>query len=196
VISLLFILFFQGAWAKYAPLTEGELTQKLHQYQSISSIESTFHQVKSIKDMGIEIKSEGHFRVKRPRDIMWQIIKPSAVTISMHDNEIKIETGKGSDLQTQTYKLSEMPSGKMAESMTGLMDWLDLNAHRLYNQYTVFLETKNVFKFIPKKKDTSPFQNLEMHLNLSGFINEIQILENSGDSIDIQFDSPKITKAL
>ena len=173
-------------------LTEAQLSQKLRQYQSIVSVEAPFKQIKTIKDMGLEIKSEGIFSLKRPRQVRWEILKPSPVLISMNDREIVLKTGTKKESHTQTFKFDEIPSTKIAGSMTGLMAWLDLNSKDLYRQYEVFADGDNRFKFIPRDKTASPFLNLVMKMNNKGLVEKVDINEVSGDSMSIVFGQAKI----
>jgi outer membrane lipoprotein-sorting protein len=169
------------------PLTEPELAQKLRQYQSISTLEATFKQTKTIRKMDVVINSEGHFKVTRPTSLDWQVVKPSPVVISMDDQQVKIVT----DGETQVFKLKELPSDNVAQSLKGLFALLDLNATELYRHYDVFSE-RNGFKFIPKQGDGSPFKSLIMSFDKSAFVRKVEIKEISGDSIVIEFGIPKV----
>src|SRR5438552_4194866 len=113
------------------PLSEAELALKLRQYQSISTLKASFKQTKTLKDMGVVIKSEGHFTVTRPRQVVWEVVKPSSVLITMNEKQVIIRTGKGGDAHIQVFKLKDMPSAKATQSMIGLMAWLDLDAKEL-----------------------------------------------------------------
>ena len=192
MILALYFSFIQMVLAgDLKPMGEAELALKLRQYQSISALEATFKQTKTIRKMDVFINSEGHFKVTRPRNLVWQVVKPSPVVVSMDDNQVKIV----SEGETQVYKLSELPTDSVAQSLKGLLALLDLDASELYLHYDVFLDgkEKNEFRFVPKKGDGSPFKSLVMSLDKSGYVRKVEISELSGDSIAIEFGVPKVT---
>jgi len=141
--------------------------------------------------MDVLINSEGHFKVTRPRHLSWQVVKPSSILVSMDDTEVKIV----SDGETQAYKVSDLPTDSIAQSLRGLRALLDLDAHELYLHYDVFSDTnvKDGFKFVPKKGEGSPFKSLLMSLDHSGYVRKVEIEEISGDDIKIEFGLPKVT---
>jgi outer membrane lipoprotein-sorting protein len=193
IVSLCFSLIQMALAHDLKALSEGELAQKLRQYQSILSLEATFKQTKTLRKMDVHINSEGHFKVTRPRTFLWQVTKPSPISISMDDQQVKIVTNG----EPQVYKLSEIPSGSAAQSLKGLMALLNLNAPELSLHYDVFAEPSSdeqyqTTKFIPKKGDGSPFKELIMYIDKAGFVRKVEISERSGDSIRIEFGLPKV----
>lgn len=185
----------QGSQVQAATLTEKQLSERLAQYRSISRLEATFKQTKTIKDLDVQIKSEGRFVLEKGGKVQWEILKPSHVVISMNHEVVKIQTDgeNGKEIQTQTVHFNDLPSKKVAQSLSGLMVWLNLDSHELASKYDVSKE-KNEFRFTPReKKSFDPFQNLLMALDAHGHVKEVKILENSGDFIDIEFGNPKIT---
>jgi outer membrane lipoprotein-sorting protein len=192
VFLVLCFSLIQTVWAgDIKALTEAELALKLRQYQSISSIEASFKQTKIIRKMDLRLRSEGYFKVTRPRTLVWQVLKPSPISIFMDPEQVKVVT----EGDSQTYKLSDIPTENIARSLKGLLALLDLNAPELSLHYDVFSETgqNDTFKFVPKKGDGSPFQSLTMTLDKSGFVKKVEILEISGDSMSIDFGLPKVT---
>jgi outer membrane lipoprotein-sorting protein len=172
------------------PLSEKQLTEKLRNYQDIATIEANFTQVKTLKDMDVTIKSQGHFSVHRPHDIIWQITKPSPITISISNQEIKLEKPSGSEV----FKLSQMPSEKLAKSLVGLMAWLEMDAEQLNKDYSVYPDQAHRFRFVPKNKDIAFFKDLLMELDAWGNVRHILITEVTNDTLSLDFGDTRITK--
>ncbi len=188
---ILAVILCFSQWAS-ASMTQSEVAKMLHRYESVKSIEASFTQVKTLKDMNMSIKSSGTFKITRPNQILWKIKEPAPVSIIISAQEIKIQSGQGTGAQTEIYKLSSLPSGKMAKSMSGLMAWLNLDSKEIYKNYDVTSTEKNQYVFTPKDKDAQGFKTLGMTLDNKGFVKKIKMVEISDDTIDIEFGSPKI----
>lgn len=175
------------------PISEQTLAEKLKAYASISSLEVDFKQTKTLRDMGLQLKSEGHLKIKRPDHLIWEITKPSPISVSLNQKEILIRSGKGADAQTQTFQVSDAPSGQAVKSLTGLITWLNLDSKAIAEQYLVYAIGQQSFRFEPKQKNSTPFENLEMTLDSDGHLKHLTLHELSGDSLDIEFGKPKLT---
>jgi outer membrane lipoprotein-sorting protein len=175
------------------PVSEQTLAEKLKFYASVSTLEVDFKQTKTLKDMNLQLKSEGHLKLRRPDHLVWEITKPSPVFVSLDDQEIRIRSGKGADAQTQTFKISDAPSGQGMKSLTGLITWLSLDSKALADQYSIYALGQQSFRFEPKKKDVTPFESLEMTLGGDGHLKHLTLNELSGDRLDIEFGKPKLT---
>jgi outer membrane lipoprotein-sorting protein len=195
--TLFFFLFLVAAAVcgqAATPVSEQELAENLKLYASISHLEVGFKQTKTLKDMGIQLKSEGKLTLTRPDQVVWEIKSPGSVRISFNKSEIRIQSGKGADATTQVLKVGEASSDQAEKSMAGMMAWLNLDSKSLYDQYNIFAEGKHTFRFEPKQKSASPFSDLQMILGSDGQLNHLTIHELSGDVIDTEFDRPKIVK--
>lgn len=176
-------------------VTEKELADSLRMYQSIASLDVTFKQTKILKNLDLQLKSEGRLQIFRTQHrIIWQIFKPSPVVVQLDQKEIRIESGVGKDLQKQVFKISDAPSDKATQSIRSLVTWLNLDATALAEQYSIFALKTKAYRFIPKEKSISPFQGLDMYLAEDGQLNRLVMNELSGDSLDIEFGKPRLTQ--
>jgi outer membrane lipoprotein-sorting protein len=174
------------------PVSEAELAKKLKLYASISTLSVSFKQTKTLKDLGMQLKSEGRLKLERPDKVTWEITQPSPVLVTLDKTQIQIRSGKGADAQTQTLKMGEASSDQPTQSLTGLIAWLNLDSKKLSEQYQVSETGKQLFHFEPKQKDTVPFQSLDMGLSPDGQLKRLAIHEISGDQLEIEFGKPQI----
>jgi outer membrane lipoprotein-sorting protein len=179
------------------PVSEKILAERLKLYASVATLEVSFKQLKTLKDLGLQLKSEGRLKLQPPNRVVWEILQPSPVQVTLDQNEIRIRSGKGADAQVQTFKMSEAPSDPSTQNLTGLIAWLTLDSKALAEQYMIYAEGSNSFRFIPKQKGTAPpstpFKDLFMTLSGNGLLKHLTIDELSGDTVDIDFGTPKIT---
>jgi outer membrane lipoprotein-sorting protein len=174
-------------------LSERALAEKLKLYGSISSLEADFKQIKTLKDMNLQLKSEGHLKLQRPDHVVWEITYPSLVNVSLDKNQVVIRTGAGSEAQVQSFKTSDLRSDQASKGLTALITWLHLESKALAEQYDIYATGQQSFLFKPKQKNSTPFESLEMGLGSSGQLKHLTIHELSGDSLDIEFGKPKLT---
>jgi outer membrane lipoprotein-sorting protein len=184
-----------AAPASSKPLAEKELREKLKLYQSIQKLEVAFKQTKTIKDLEVQLKSEGHLTLIRPNRVIWEIKSPAPVLVSLDEREIQIRSGRGPDSSTMTMKISDAPSDESSKSISGLVAWLNLDATKLHSQYQIYSSGGSAYRFVPKEKAGSPFEELEMTLGSGGHLKKLRIHEVSGDLLNIEFTQPKLTRA-
>lgn len=189
-LALLVSLSSQAA----VPLSEAELAKRLKFYASISTLSVGFKQIKTLKDLGMQLKSEGRLKLERPDKITWEITKPSPLVVNLDKNEIRIRSGVGADERVQTLKMSEASADQPTQSLTGLIAWLNLDSKALSEQYQVSATDKQSFHFEPKQKESVPFQSLDMSLGVDGQLKHLTLHELSGDSLEIEFGKPQITR--
>jgi outer membrane lipoprotein-sorting protein len=177
------------------PLSQAELAKKLKFYASISTLSVTFKQTKNLKDMGVQLKSEGRLSLHRPNKVVWEITQPSPLEVTLEHDQIQIRSGRGPAAQVQTLKMSEASLDQPTQSMAGLIAWLNLDARALSEQYKVFAKDSNSFRFEPKQKDLMPFDNLEMSLGKDGQLKRLTLHEVSQDTLDIEFGPPTFSRS-
>ena len=184
----------RAAEMRGSPISESELAKQLKLYESVSSIEASFVQVKTLAEMGFQIKSEGYFKIVRPDHILWEVRKPGKVRVTLDPDQIRIESGEGKDMNVQTLKRSEAPSDKTTQNLSGLVAWLNLDAKVLHSQYDVFQTAKQTFRFAPHDLKAGPFRSIEMTLADGGQMRHLVIQETSGDTMELTFTHPKLTR--
>lgn len=196
ILTLLSIAYSQLAIS--APtateVAEADLAKRLQFYQSISKLSVDFKQIKTLKELGVKLESEGKLELIRPSQVIWEIKKPSRVLIRFDQKQIRIESGEGKDVSIQVVKMEDIPKGRESKSIGGLMAWLQLDAHALSEQYIVTSSQAKKLMFSPKQKDNSVFKSIELTLSSTGHLEILHIWEGSGDEIEIQFSAPRIEK--
>lgn len=175
-----------------ARITEAQIVEKLKLYAALTTLDVDFKQTKTLKDMNLQLKSEGHLTLRRPDRLIWKITRPQPLEILMSPNALTIRSGVGQDAQTQTLNTEALGSDQASRSMVGLLAWLNLDGHALAQDYEIYAVGQRLFRFLPKDKAMSPFASLEMKLSSDGQLERLALAEKSGDRLDIQFAKPKI----
>ncbi len=171
-------------------VSEAELGEKLRFYTTFQSLEADFHQVKDLKEMGLQMKSEGRLTLKRPDTVVWEVTKPAHVKVELGAAGIRITTGEGVSATIQNYPADQMPKEGDGASLHDLVAWLKLDAHALANQYAITRTNADHFIFAPKKN--GPFKTMEMDLSGAGHLEKLILHEASGDQMTLRFGKPRI----
>lgn len=176
-----------------SPVTEGQFAEKLRNYKTIAHLKTKFRQTKSFRNIDMTIKSEGTLELSPPGGVIWKILKPSYVMVSMNKDQFTMGAGQGSEYSEQTIRLSEVNSSQK-KSLAGLVAWLEMNPEKLYAQYEISKTAENSFLFFPKDKKENPFKSLTMTLDNKGNLKQLLIDEVSGDKLKMDFDPPEIVR--
>lgn len=191
------LVFFLPAYIALAatpePIAEKDLSKRLQFYRSISTLTVDFKQRKILKDLHVEIASQGRLKLIGREQVIWEVNKPGLVRLTFDHKTIKVESGEGSDYSLQIWKISDLPKGKESKNIAALEAWLKLDAQVLSSQYSVSLQESGVLRFISKEREKSTFRSVDMHLAHSGHLEGLHIIEASGDEIDIRFGTPTVT---
>ncbi len=174
-------------------VTETQLGEKLRFYAGIATLEADFHQVKDLKELGMQMKSEGRLTLRRPDTVIWEIRKPAHVKVELDLKGIRITSGDGRAATVQAFSADQMPKDQDASSLHDLVAWLKLDAHALAEQYTITKTTENHFDFAPKK--AGPFRSMEMDLSKAGQLEKLTLNETSGDRMILSFERPRVIKS-
>ncbi len=181
------LLFGSSLGAFIVDVSEAKLEKALEKYRDIVTLESKFTQIKKLVDTEITLKSEGQLKVIAPDTIVWQIDKPSRIVVTLRTKEIQIESGEGSSKSIQKFKRNEKSKSEAFEKdIQALMMWLKFDPHALISDYKITQSSSEVFAFEPKH--LMIFKHIELHLASSGYVREMLLTENSGDTLDIFFD--------
>lgn len=191
IVPLILLMPVFGAAHESQPLDREALRQRLKFYSQVNELETTFSQTKFLSDMGVELKSEGRFQLRRPQQVVWEIVKPGRVRIEMTRDEIVVTSGEGASQSKRVLKVSAIPDEKDIKSLKNLVSWLELDAQALSEEYSVFAVGKQAFRFVPKNAKLSAFKELEMTLANGGHLSRLVIHEPSGDRMDITFGTPR-----
>jgi hypothetical protein len=166
-----------------------DLKKALTLYHSISRLDVDFQQTKTLKDMDLKLKSEGHLTLSLPQRVEWKILKPTPLTVELEKDKITIHSGSG----TQVFSQAENPSAKDRESFQTLLTWLKLDAEEINRKYDVTLTGPGQYRFTSKNPDEPVMKSLEMKLSKAGHVQELRFHEASGDQVQIRFAKPKVT---
>jgi outer membrane lipoprotein-sorting protein len=174
--------------AQEKQLDATDLAKQLQSYKSVKSLEATFKQTKSFKDMTVKLKSEGHFQLDRKNQkVVWEILKPSRLKVLLGKDEIRIEAESQKE---HVIRRNEIGNDKAVQSLAALVTWLEMDPSKLIDQYSVFQQGISRFHFVPKTSGF--FKSVDVALNSKGFVTQMVIHEASGDEILIDFGEPKV----
>lgn len=191
-IPLILIFIASGLSASHRIIPEAELTQKLSFYQKIKSLNATFHQVKSIKSIGMELKSEGEMELSRPNKVIWTIKKPGFSKVELEGNSIKLTSGEGSEQKSRTMILGKETDPNVSKAILSMMAWMRMDVPEIQKTYVISDLGKDEFRCEPKNPVTSVFAALNFKLHSKGHVETLKIEEKSGDFILIHFDKPSV----
>lgn len=178
--------------ASHRIIPELELSERLKFYQKIKTLHTDFHQVKSIKSIGMELKSEGEMRLELPGKVVWTIKKPSFSKVELEGNTIKMTSGQGAEQKTQTMVLGKETDPNVSKAILSMMAWMRMDVPEIEKSYVISELGKNEFRCEPKNPAVSVFAALNFKLHPKGHVEELKIEEKSGDLIQIEFDKPQI----
>jgi len=184
------LLFSSGvALADAAPISEKELSEQLKFYQSVEELTAGFTQTKHLSEMNLDLKSEGHLSFKKPDKVIWEVVRPSPVTVKLSKEDIQITTAS----ETHTYKVQEISQDHVAKGLGLLWPWLTFDVHALSEQYKMSKLSDRSFQFEPKSAGL-PVTKIQASLTKEGHLDRLKLFENSGDWMEIQFGNPKIVR--
>jgi outer membrane lipoprotein-sorting protein len=189
ILSFL-ILPLSAAWAAAEkPVTVEELQKALTKYQAIERLDVDFKQTKTLKDIQLDLKSEGHLTLKMPAAVEWKILKPQPMTVILADQKITIQSASS----TQTFSQAENPSAKDRQSFQTMLTWLKLDAAAISDKYNVTETGPREYRFVAKDPKEPVVKSLAMKMDPSGHVANLLFEEVSGDSIQLNFSMPKVT---
>ena len=177
-------------------LSENELSQALRFYHSLSDLQVSFEQTKSLKDLQIQLHAKGNMHFHAPDHLVWKITEPAPVTVTIEKSQMRIESGKGSQATLQTLDLQHLSATDSSQNLAALRSWLSLDAQQIAKDNVIEKLSAGHFKFTPIESGgkKSLFTDLEMSLGKNGHLEHFIMHERSGDSLDLQFADPKIIK--
>jgi hypothetical protein len=179
----------QSAWAEpNKAISPAELKKALTFYQSIAQLDVDFQQTKSLKDIKLDLNSEGHLTLKLPDQVEWKILKPQPMTVNLEQEKITIHNGA----ELQTFSQKENPSAKDRKGFATMLSWLKLDAGEISSQFDVQEAKPRDYIFVPKDPKGAMFKSLEMNMGKEGHVETLVFEEASGDEIRIHFKKPKV----
>ncbi len=176
--------------------SERELVQNLSFYSHILDLQVSFSQVKTIKDLQVQLHSEGNMHFQAPNHLVWKITKPSPVSVTFDGGKMRIETGDGIHAPVQTLETDNQSAEDGNKSLAALSSWLSLDVQRIAKENDIKKLSTRHFKFIPKKiaGQKNAFADLEMTIGKTGHLEHLILHELSGDTLDLKFGKPNVIK--
>lgn len=180
----------QVASGNPSALTAAELAERLKFYRSVHEFSVEFQETKHLKDMGLDLKSEGRLEVAPPDRVIWQIRKPSPLTVRIDTKRVEIVSGVGKEESRQEVKLDDISGDRRGGGIGSILPWLTLDAERLTADYRVTQIDDQDFRF---ESRTRP-EKIELRLGKGGVLRRLRLFESSGDSIELSFDNPVVKR--
>jgi hypothetical protein len=148
-----------------------------------------FKQKKILKEMDVEIKTEGHFQVLRQGPsasiFRWDIEKPKPSHICIDSVGIVIDSGEGEMRKKKNLKFSEV--GKEAgDQIASLLKIITMDQSKIADEFDIQKQGK-VFVLTPKNKEGAFFASSTLDVGKSGLVQSVVIQEKSKDEIHIDF---------
>jgi len=173
-------------------LSSSQIQDQLKVYSSLDSFRTHFKQTKRLKGLNLELKSEGVLTVRRPREIVWEVSKPSPLTLKMNENQLTLiqQGDEGKKEQKWTLGSGNVDAG--SKGLDRMVAWLRLDAAEIAREYHVSREASGELICRPKKEETNdPFLSLKLQLRKDGSLSKLFLNERSGDVLEISFTPPE-----
>ena len=172
-----------------SPLNLEQLRTLFKPYESVSELQVSFQQRKTISGLKKPLLSEGELRLQKPDFVQWTVLKPSFLRIEMQKKQMRLETGSDPK-NKRTQVLSESETG----SLTSLVAWMRMDAGLLAEQYQVTSLGSRRYAFVPKNPASFPMEKMEIEMGAQDFLKTLTLFEKSGDRIEITFATPQVKR--
>ncbi|UYL09604.1 outer membrane lipoprotein carrier protein LolA [Bdellovibrio sp. SKB1291214] len=183
---LIFLVFFVVAQSALAAL-QGEAPSKDMKLAEFKKLTGQFKQSKILKELDVEIKTEGRFQVLRPTPeksvFHWNITKPKPSNICIDGVGIVVDSGMPP--QRKNLKFSEV--GKEAgDQIASLLKIITMNQNRITEEFVVQKQGAQ-YLLTPKNLEKAFFETATLDINKDGLVKNVLIKEKSKDEIRIEF---------
>ena len=186
--GIVFLLLICAQSAVAADLPLEKLKSELSVYQKNHSISGQFLQTKFIKELSLKLKSEGHFNViqqkNKPDFIFWQILKPEEINICITGATLFIQTKNANKSETIEQNLSDIEANDPT-GMAKLHSLMIVDSEVLFKKFNI-TKIKNTLT-LKTKNQKDNINKIELTLNNNKLIEEVQVFDQNGDILKIQF---------
>jgi len=162
--------------------------------KATNSIESNFVQEKNLSLLSEKIISKGHFYFKKPKQLRWEYLSPTAYLIVINQDKISIKDGKKiSKFDAKSNKMFQGINDMMLNSVQGNV--LD------HKQFKItYFENENYFlvELQPKEKEMKTYlKRIDMYFDKKDYtVSKLIMTELSDDYTLIEFNSKKINEVI
>lgn len=195
-VFLIFLMIAMGSASVVASRNGFDLEDmKLANFRELKG---RFKQTKIIKELGVEINTEGRFHILKPSPgvsvFHWDIEKPRASRICIDGTGIVIDSEggnpQGKSAKRKDLRFSEV--GKEAgDQIANLLKVIIMDEGRIPEDFTVEKKDRH-FVLSPKKKEGAFFESVTVEIAKSGLVQNVDIREKSQDEIHLHFMDLKV----
>jgi hypothetical protein len=183
---LIFLVFCVVAQSSVAA-TQGESPLKDMKLADFAKLTGQFKQSKILKELDVEIKTEGRFQVLRPTAessvFHWDIVKPKPSNICI--DSVGIVVASGTPPKRKNLKFSEV--GKEAgDQIASLLKIITMNQDRIAEEFVIQKQGAQ-YLLTPKNLPQAFFETATLDINKEGLVKNVLIKEKSKDEIRIEF---------
>lgn len=181
-IKIILVFFVTTPLSLRAQEGASEFLKLLELHQKSLPFKQRFTQVKSMKEMGVELPSEGELEVKSIGNAIWKITKPSYLSVEVSPEEIRVFSTPNS-----VPRVLKKDGSGLADHQGG--DWMELLMQKPDNvakHFSVVRLAPLKFRLVPLSKKRS-FDFVELLFTRTAKISEVFIQENKDDSLKIRF---------
>lgn len=157
--------------------------------KKFKTLEGRFAQTKFLKDLEVEIKTDGNFEVERSNSIFhWNVENPKPSQVCLDKTGIVLDSA-GSRKKISFSEIGE-DSGRQISSLLKLMS---SDPEQLVQEFSVVAAPNqtDTFNLKPKKPENVFFESAQLHISKTGFVDKINLFEKSKDELRIQFSNLK-----
>lgn len=163
-------------------LASEALLQTLQLHQKKMPFRAKFKQVKAMKELDVEIHSEGELEVKDAAHAVWKILKPSFFSVEISPEELRIYSSPSAlpkVIKKSSAESSQMEGGAWVHF---LMEKPEL----VVEHFDVSLVSPLSFKLKPLKENVG-FDFIELSFVDRARLSKVYVQENKEDSLSISF---------
>ncbi len=173
------------------PMSPEQIQSEFKKFQKPSRLTGHFEQVKTIKEIDVQIKTSGQFEIRRQSNhnvsLVWKIEKPDPMMVCIDDETVVFDNPRLK--KKSTLKMSEISSQDSA-GLTKLVQLIKMNPDLLASDFLVATDNKKYY-ISPKDKKNYQFSNAEVELDPKKNVREILLNEVNGDELLIKFAQTK-----
>lgn len=176
--------------AEPAYLSAADIQKQFKKFKRPSVLTAQFDQVKSIKDLDVQIKTSGHLKIKkRSADdvaILWLIDKPESMKVCITEDQIIFDN---TSLKKKTVlKLSEI-SNQDSSGLSKLIHLIKLDPDEIITNFNIEMKDKSSGHAViyPKKANQYSFIKAEVDLDKNKNLKVIELVEANEDTLKINF---------
>ena len=175
-------------YTESSEMTFEQLKTELVVYQNDHSISGLFTQNKWIKELKLNLKSEGSFRViqqkNKPAFIVWNILKPDILNVCISGSELYIKTMNMNKSEIIQQNLSDIEASDPT-GMAKLHALIVIDPETIYKKFKV---SKSKNTLILKNKDLKDgLGQIKLTLNNQKIIQTVEVVEVGDDKLTINF---------